>query len=437
MQLVALRSAPQSALASEFYYPWDFSSRGPLASLAVAPIVLASPVQVQDAMPDSPWQPFDPRGFAAFRISMIVLAACALIPVFGLSAYVLPQNWAFLAFVVAATAPFVVHEVYFTWPKLLSAAFVLLAAYLALREKFFWAGFLAGLGFLAHPSALLWVPAVAAVGILSGNRRSLAMAAWQMAALALGTGTWVLFWRYINRGHFAQDYFLSYFTMCAGAPLTLANWLRSRMDSALNTLLPLNLFVFHRNSNEITSIYQSSSPLTRFFFQYWTTVPFGVGVLFFFSYLLRASWLALTRRFAYFFFVFALPFLIFVVYWGMSSAGLTREGLHAWILGVLVATGAIWYEFPPSSQTLWRICNWALIFRCVEILLMLLLPTLASNTMLVQKQFAVTDIVSLLAMLGLVGFLTAYLFRYAELTRTACRTQAEAQVDQFDFGQGG
>jgi hypothetical protein len=227
----------------------------------------------------------------------------------------------------------------------------------------------------------------------------------------------VLLWRYLNRGHFVQDYFLSYLTMTAGAPLTPANWLHSRIDSALNTLLPLNLFLFHRNSSEITSLYQSSSPLIRFFFQYWTTLPFGVGVLFFSSYLLRASWLALTKRLAYLLLVFVLPLLIFVGYWGMSSAGLAREGLHAWILGLLVATVAIWYKFPPTSQTLWRICNWALAFRCVEVLLMLLLPTLASNTMLVQKQFVITDVLSLLAMLGLVGFLALYLFRFAERTR--------------------
>ncbi|MBV9762586.1 MAG: hypothetical protein JO340_18645 [Acidobacteriaceae bacterium] len=417
VQLIALRAAPHSPLAMNFYYPWDFSSRGPIASLAVAPLVLSSSVQVEQAFPDGPWQPFDSRGFAAFRISMIVLAACALIPVFGLAAYLLPRDWAFFAFLVAATAPFIVHEVYFTWPKLLSAALVLLAAYLALRENYFWAGLLIGLGYLAHPSALLWLPAVAALAFLSRPRRSLPRTAWQMAALALGTALWLLLWRYLNRGHFAQDFFLSYVSMTAGRTPSLPNWLLSRLDSALNTLLPFNLFLFHRDTGEISSIYRSSPPLIRFFFQYWNTLPFAVGILFFFSYFLRAFWLALKRTFAYLSLVFAVPLAIFIVYWGMSSAGLAREGLHAWILGLLIATIAIWRKFPPASQTLWRFCNWALAFRGVEILLMLLLPTLASNPMLVQTQFAVTDIASLISMLAIVAFLALCLFRSAEQMR--------------------
>lgn len=431
VELIAMRSAPHSPAANEFYYPWDFSSRGPIASLAVAPLVLSSPVQLATSMPDHPWQLFDPQGFAAYRLSMIVLAACALIPAFGLAAFLLPDNWAFLAFLAAATAPFVIHEVYFTWPKLLAAAFVLWAAYLVLRARFFWAGFFVGLGYLAHPSALLWLPALASLAFLARTPRSIAKVLPSIASLVIGTAVWVLLWRFLNRGHFAQDYFLTYLKMTAGAPPTPWNWLHSRIDSALNTLLPLNLFLLHRNSPETTSLYASSPLLIRFFFQYWNTLPFGVGIAFFFAYLLRAFWLGFTKKPAYAWLVFVLPFFVFIVYWGMSRGGLAREGLHAWILGLLIASIMIWSRFPPASQTFWRICNWMLLLRAVETLLMLLLPTLASNSMLVQNQFEATDIACLLAMLGLTGFLGVYVFSFAERVRreTASRDRTATRAD--------
>jgi len=48
---------------------------------------------------------------------------------------------------------------------------------------------------------------------------------------------------------------------------------------------------------------------------------------------------------------------------------------------------------------------------------MLLLPTLASNNTLARKQFEITDTVSLFAIFGPVGFLTFYLFSFAERLR--------------------
>ncbi|MBV9763482.1 MAG: hypothetical protein JOZ48_01445 [Acidobacteriaceae bacterium] len=417
VQLVALRASPHGGFAHEFYYPWSYSSRGPIASLAVAPIVLSSPVQVNGFMPDAPWQLFDPQGFAAYRISMIVLASCALITVFGLAAYVLPGNWPLLAFLATVSAPFVIHEVYFTWPKLLSAAFVLIGAYLVLRSFYFWAGFVVGLGYLVHPSALLWLPALAAMAFLFGSPSTLWISARRIATLSLGTFVWILLWLLLNRGSFAQNYFLSYVTMTASTKLTLSNWLHSRMDSALNTLIPMNLFLFHRDSLETTSIYQSSSPLIRFFFQYWNTLPFGVGIGFFFGYLLRAFWLGLVKKTIYVSLIFVVPFVIFLVYWGMSSGGLTREGLHAWVIGLIFTTVLIWQLFPSNSQAFWRFCNWTLLFRGVENVLLLLLPTVFSNNMLVQKQFEISDIFCLAAMPAIVGFLAYYTFFIAEGVR--------------------
>lgn len=412
VQLVAFRSNPHSGLAAMLYYPWDFSSRGPLASLAVSPIVLSSPIQVSTSMPDADWELFDPQGFTAFRIAMIVIACCALASVFGIASYLLPEDWAFLAFLVTMTAPFVIHEIYFTWPKLLAASFVVMAAYLVFRSRHFLAGLFLGLGYLSHPSALMMFPALVGISFLS--RKPLRLRSWvpRIAAMCLGAAVWPLLWGYINRGHFAQGFFLSYFTMTAGT-----SWLHSRLDSLLNTLVPLNLFLFHRNSVETTSIYESSPPLIRFFFQYWNTLPFGVGLGLFFTYLVRAFAITLSKALVWLILVFVIPFAFFLAYWGMSSGGLTREGLHAWVLGLLISSIVIWKKFPPASDRFWRFCNWALLFRGLEIVLMLLLPTIASGPVVVQRQFQVSDVLALLIMVGGTSFLCVYVFRFAEKIR--------------------
>jgi hypothetical protein len=67
---------------------------------------------------------------------------------------------AYLALLLAATTPFLVHEVWFTWPKLLAASFVLLAAACIIERRPVAGGLLAGIGYLAHPMALLSYPAL-------------------------------------------------------------------------------------------------------------------------------------------------------------------------------------------------------------------------------------------------------------------------------------
>jgi hypothetical protein len=182
----------------------------------------------------------------------------------------LPDDWALFAFLIAATAPFTIHEIYFTWPKLAAAGFALVAAYLIFRGQYLLAGLLIGFGYLVHPSALMSVPALAGIIIL--QKRVI-----RMATMAAGIAAWLLFWRYLNRGHYAQDFFLEYFRMTAGGPATLIAWLQSRFKSVVNTLVPLYLFFFDPRRTETRSAYSPSPPLIRCFFQYWNTLPFGAG----------------------------------------------------------------------------------------------------------------------------------------------------------------
>ena len=156
VQLIAFRSRPFSTFAQSLYETWNFSVRGPITGLAAGPLVLSSPVRVPENIRGLPWAPFDPEGFSAYRIAMIVMASCSLLTMFGLAALFLSDDWAVFAFLVAATSPFVVHDLYFTWAKLPSASFVLLAAYLVYRSRYLLGGLSLGLAYLCHPSALVW-----------------------------------------------------------------------------------------------------------------------------------------------------------------------------------------------------------------------------------------------------------------------------------------
>jgi hypothetical protein len=418
VQLVRFRESPFGPFAVSLYVPWTFSHRGPTAGLAVAPIVLSLRANVPPAMPDQAWWPFDPEGFEAYRVEMIVLACCGLLTVYGLARLFLPGDWAFFSFLIAATAPFSIHEVWYTWPKLAEAGCVLLAAYLLFRRQYLLGGLALGFGYLVHPSALIMIPAL--VGIIVLHRRSNQERwGWVRATLAMGAGVamWLVLWRVVNGIHYAQAGFFSYFKLTAGAPPTVANWFRSRLDSLLNTLVPLNLILFHRQSLELQSIYEFSPPVVQFFVSYWSTLPFGAGIAFFLIALLRLIWWGYRKMRAWLIALFVIPFALFVPYWGWGSSGLLREALHAWFLGLMIFAVVIWYRYLRGSKLFFRLVNWTLLFRGVETLCVLLLPTIASQHMLVQQPWVLSDVVAFAAMFVLTVVLYLFVFRYAERLR--------------------
>ncbi len=415
VQLIALRERPHRALATALFRPWNFSSRGPLAALAASPIVLASPARVPAVFPDREWMIFDPEGFMAYRIAMIVLAASCLLMVFGLSARLLSAEWALFAFLVTVGAPFVIHEIYFTWPKLEAASFVLLAAYLLLERRRFAAGLATGLGYLCHPSALLFVPALIALEVLQNpgrKRLSLAGTASMLAGLAIP----VALWRLVNRRQFDQEGFLSYFLQADRRNPTLRNWLAVRADSFLNTLVPLNLFLFHRTHPAINAVGGRSPAVVSFFFQDWTGLPFGIGILFFFCFL-RLAYVAFKKFTWPTVWLYVMPFLLFTVYWGAASTGMLREGLHTWVLALLIGVVAVLERSRASEQKIFRVMSWALLFRSVEILLMLLLPTVWTRREWVQHDYLASDSIALSAMFIGAAWLAAITFRQCEFLR--------------------
>lgn len=429
-QLVGLRQGPNSPLARTLYATWTFSDRGQLVALAAVPLILAGPTQVLNHQPSDVWTIFDPQGFGAYRVSMIVFAACSLLFVYGICQHFLPEDWSLFAVLVTATAPFFVHETYFTWPKLEMAAFVLLAGYLALRARFLLSGLALGLAYMCHPAALFSAPALIGVIVLVGSRagvmdRRFSKRAFQLATatilLFVGLGIWMVFWRVVNGSQYSQGVFLSFAAASGKLPATPVNWLTYRVESLLNTFVPLNQFLFHSTDTSVNSIEGPSPPVVRFFVQPWSAVPFATGLGFFFC-LLPLVYVGFKKARSWAIFVLAVPLIIFTGYMGVDSSGLLKDGLHAWFLSLLIFSIVVWKKYGTGSQVFWRICNWALVSRAADLLLMMLLPVIWTQHSIVRPPFVLTDILALCAMIAGTAWLCVWTFRLGEALRVSDRS---------------
>jgi hypothetical protein len=399
-QLVAHGASPYSDLASSLLAPYNFSSRGPLPGLASAPVALLAGGRPPASFPEQGWQPFDAQGFMAYRLAMMVFACTAFVSVWDLTRRLAGDRAARFALLLAATTPFLVHEVWFTWPKMLAASFMLLAAIETIEARPLRAGLLAGIGYLVHPVALLSLPVLALLALWP-----LRHPVWgrprvrRLLLLAAGVGAFLLAWRLLNGSHYDQSGFVEYFEQ-AGLNLhpSLGAWLTFRLESLGNTLVPLLLPLGSGDGSSINVVGGVSPPVIHFFFQYWNALPFGVGIAFF-PILLLGLWRA-GRTWPWpVAATVVVPFVLFAIYWGSSSSGMLREGLQTWVLTLFVViacwqskTGFGWLRSPPLRALL--------ALRSVEVLAVALVPTLATQKAVLGDPFARTDAVALLATIG-------------------------------------
>ncbi len=70
---------PFNAVGGSYFAPYNFSSRGPLAGLASAPIVFLAGGKPPIPLPEAPWEPFDAQGFMAYRMAMMTFATTAFL----------------------------------------------------------------------------------------------------------------------------------------------------------------------------------------------------------------------------------------------------------------------------------------------------------------------------------------------------------------------
>jgi hypothetical protein len=404
VQLVAYGTGPYSARGAGYFAPYSFSYRGPVAGLAAAPVVLLSGARVPVDMPDQPWSPFDPQGFGVYRLTMSTMAVTAFLALFALVSRLAGFRAGYQAALLGALTPFLLHETYFTWPKLQAAGLVLVAAYLVVERHPAWAGLAAGAGYLVHPGALLSVPALALVWLLAARsdvprREGPARAALGLVWMGAGTLVCLGLWRLANGDHFQQLNFVRDNLLQADTrPVhRLGPWLSGRASSVLNTLVPLHLFLRDAHRPAVNSIYGPSPAVVHFYFQYWTGLPFGIGIV---ALPAVAAWLARAARLmpAVFLAAVVVPFGVFAVFWGGDATGMLREGMHVWVLSVvLVVAWARARSGPlPAGVARWEAASFAL--RAPEALLVLVLPAAVTSRALSHHQYLVTDVVSLAVM---------------------------------------
>lgn len=374
VQLVANHLAPHGPEAEAMFAPWGFSRRGPVAGLIAAPISIATIGRPPIDMPDQPWVPFDREGFSAYRIALIALSALSLVAVSGLLAQFSGARAALLGTGLIALAPFFWHELYFTWPKMIAAAWVLGSFSLMHRHRLVLAGVALAAAYLQHPMALLSAPFLALWLMLGVGRAT----AWPQRAAAcvkfgLGCVSIIALWQLLNAGHVTQHAFLDYFRMSDGGSSTIKTWLESRWRSIANTLIPLHVWALHGDHPSFTALDFRSSRLVQFFLQYWSTAPFAVGIV---------AWVALLPRF-----VRALarnptvagcllvgPFFFLVVYWGAATTGLMREAGH-----VLFLTGWVFFVWASADELpRWISSHGFAGARALETLAMMFAPSLQS-----------------------------------------------------------
>ena len=360
----------------------------------------------------------------AYRLAMMTFASTAFLSLWTLTARIAGTRAARLSVLLAVTTPFLVHEIWFTWPKLLAASLVLLSAASLLDERPLLAGLLLGIGYLVHPLALLSVPGLLLLALWPKVSKRLTRPSIRpVLLLAMGLALLVIAWRVTNGSHYMQSAFLTYLHQAgsaralAGAPVTLGAWISDRLVSVGNTLVPLRLFFLSAHDQEINSALQpcfpfcagGSPPVVHFFFQYWTTLPFGLGIVLF-PLLLVSLWRAFLKWPWAILAAVIVPFVAFVVYWGAASTGLLREGLHAWVLTlfVVVAAQQCAHGFPWLQSPLTRA---VLATRALEVLLVAMLPTVVTSGRIIAAHFVLTDCVAVITMLTLATHLGLAVWR--------------------------
>jgi hypothetical protein len=399
-EMIANHAHPYGQAASALFAPYNFSSRGPLAGLASTPVVMATGGSPELAFPDAPWRPFDPQGFMAFRIAMITFSSTILLSLWELVRRLGGARAARLALLLGVSTPFLYAELWFTWPKLLAASFVLLAGLLVIERRSFRSGVLVGLGYLTHPSALLGLSGVGLLSLWPPQGASWRRPDIRAAILLIvGAAVSLVGWRLVNGSHFLQEGFLEYVTQAfPEANPSLLAWLKFRAISSANTFVPLFLPLSQGHDVSINAVGTISPGVVHFFFQYWTGVPFGLSI-FFYPLLLLSLWRAGRRWTWPVFAVVVVPAVSFTVYWGASRSGMLREGMQSWALALLavVALQQAAAGFPWLRSNLVR---GILLLRGVEVFALAVGATLGTrHFQLLGDQFVMTDAVALIAIL--------------------------------------
>lgn len=406
VQLVNNHLIPYEPEGQKYFSPYYFSSRGPLGGLIASSVAIVTSNNIPLGMPDQTWEPFDDNGFTSYRIVMIILASLSIFAIYGLLEKITNSMWAMYGVSLIVLTPFYVHELYFTWPKFASASYILVALYTLIHKKYYQTGLYICLSYLFHPIAvtilpffLIWIPFVSikiSMIFVKEHVRNIFQ-------LLLGFSSLFTLWYLLNMHHFAQGSFISYFLMAdMRGNSSIFQWFVSRFNLLTNTMIPLNLFLVHSDHPSINSIYGKSPAIIRYYFQYWTTIPFGVGIIMFFR--LVPLVIKYFNNFKFIWMIYIIfPFILLIIYWGAASTGIMRECGHIIYFGLFIVL--IYCSYRLNDSQIVNLINSKImnVLRGCEIFSMLFFPTFFTSTALYDRKLILVDITSLsIVVIGLV-----------------------------------
>jgi hypothetical protein len=372
-QLIATHRGPYSSDSNYLFAPYNFSSRGPLAGLATSPIVFLSGGRPELGAPEAGWTPFDAQGFMAYRLAMMTFSCTILLSLWELVRRLGGSRAARLAVLLGVATPYLYADLWFTWPKLLAASFVVLG--------------LSGVGLLS-----LWP--LRRPRWLRPNLKAAVL-------LVLGVGICMAGWRLLNGSHYFQGPFFEYVTQAyPNYHPSPGAWAHFRLNSLANTLVPLFLPLAYGHNISINTVGGISPGVVHFFFQYWTGVPFGFAIIFL-PLLLNSLWRALRRWPWPILATVIVPFTLFLVYWGASITGILREGMQWWV-PTLLAVIALQQRADGFPWLRSRLIRGVLALRGVEVLAVAVGPVLGTHHLNpIGSTFSLNDVVAFTAIVTL------------------------------------
>jgi hypothetical protein len=379
VQAAAHHWGPASVQTEKFFAPWTFFSRGPLAGLLSTPVVMATNGRPPKTLPEDRWSPFDPTGFMAYRITIIVLSSGIILAFFMVLVPLMGERWALIASGLLALTPFGVHEIMFTWPKWAATSWLLASFGLAHARRPLGAGFALAVGFLFHPLPLLWAPWVG-LWLAGRSERKWRPVIATLLRFGAGAAALVIPWMALgalmphlpNTPLPGQTGFLRYWVLADWRPATWSTWWTTRWMNFANTFLPLHLYLDDASFNhpKLGSAYEQSSTLVKLAELWWTSLPFGMGLGLWALSLVALIKAARSFTAAVILFVLA-PAIFITAYWGMDPLGLMRECGHPLLVAIVAITcafaarhdGAIraivahpavpWLQLPETWLMLW------------------------------------------------------------------------------------
>jgi hypothetical protein len=388
VQVAAHHVGPAAPDADKLFGPWTFFSRGPIAGLTTIPIVTATGGEPQSPpnLPESRWRPFDGAGFAAYRVTMIVLASTVLAALFLVLAPLAGERWALIAAGLVALSPFGLHEMLFTWPKWAATAWLIASFGLAHARRPLGAGLAIGVGYLFHPLVLLWGPWIALWAAGRGERNVRAIAI-RLARLGVGAAILVVPWMALGAvmPHLpeatvaGQGGFMRYWARADWQIATWPTWWKTRWMNFANTFIPLHVWLADSSYHHprFGDVYEPGTRIVKFSFVWWNSLPFAMGLG-----LWALSLAALVRAFrilrAAAWLLVVAPALFITAYWGMDPLGLMRECGHPLFVTLIALTCLVAAREGGRWQTLLlhRIVPW---LQLPETWLMLWLTVLANK----------------------------------------------------------